>query len=321
MTLQRWNSEEGRAIFQAYKIQVADNTLERQAFDLALFERFLNEHHVNAVDLFNSPQAWRDVTWKAVQAFLMWMLSQGYAIGSVNVRLATIKRYASLAYQASVIDAEALNLIRTVRGYRNAHNVDKRRTVTRIGAKKAQSVSLSKTQRRALKRRVNFTPQGACYTLLMCLLLDHGMRVSEVVDLEWDCINFESQTITFYRKKVNRTDTHKLTQNTYYAALDYRPFIIEGEKLIRPSRRGGKLVDRGGITRSAAEQIVKKLGAAIGIPNLSPHDCRHSWATEYKNKHDVFQLRDAGGWSSLMMPNRYVDRGKVSHDGSSVDDD
>lgn len=312
------NAIAGAQAFDTYRAGIAENTIQRQQHDLALFRSYL-QSKINVGDLYNDPQAWSVVTWGFVQGFVLWMLERGYAIGSVNVRLATIKRYASLAHQASVIAQNELNLIRSVRSYTSTRNIDKKRVVTRIGAKKAQSVRISKTQRKALKRRINNKPQGACYALLMCLLLDHGLRVSEAISLPWDAINFEEGTITFYRSKVDRTDTHRLTPDTLEAAIAYRPFILEGEQLFRSSKRGGGLALRGGLTRGAAQQIVRRLGYEVGIDNLSPHDCRHSWATEFEKTHTPFELRDGGGWSSLLMPNRYVERRKISHDGKDLD--
>jgi hypothetical protein len=43
-------------------------------------------------------------------------------------------------------------------------------------------------------------------------------------------------------------------------------------------------------------QRVRYLGWAVGVANLSHHDCRHCWATEWAGKVDVLRLQEAGGW-------------------------
>ena len=54
----------------------------------------------------------------------------------------------------------------------------------------------------------------------------------------------------------------------------------------------------------------------LGICELSAHDCRHYWATDAAvNKTGAFALRDAGGWSSLVIPSRYVEAAKVTNKG------
>jgi len=53
----------------------------------------------------------------------------------------------------------------------------------------------------------------------------------------------------------------------------------------------------------------------VGLANLSPHDCRHYWATQWAGKVDVLRLQEAGGWNSLAMPRRYVERARNVNEG------
>jgi hypothetical protein len=46
---------------------------------------------VPATGLYDNPQAWRGVTWRIVEAFKAWQLQQGYAIGSIDGRLSTVR--------------------------------------------------------------------------------------------------------------------------------------------------------------------------------------------------------------------------------------
>ena len=58
------------------------------------------------------------------------------------------------------------------------------------------------------------------------------------------------------------------------------------------------------------------LGLDVGAPGLSPHDCRHYWAsTAAAAGTGVFSLRDAGGWSSLAMLARYVAAADIANEG------
>ena len=60
---------------------------------------------------------------------------------------------------------------------------------------------------------------------------------------------------------------------------------------------------------------VRTLGRRVGSAGLSSHDCRHYWATQWAGKVDLFRLQEAGGWSSLAMPRRYVAWGQVANEG------
>ncbi len=155
------------ALFADYRSRVDDDTLRRQEADLALFAHFLGV--VQAVPAASAPalgarlpffaQTWSNVSHGLVAAFIRWQLQEGYAIGSINVRLATVRRYCALANAAGVIPNEAFALIRTVRGYsgRQARAIDAQRqrnsTPTRVGAKKARPRVLSPAQVATLKQQ------------------------------------------------------------------------------------------------------------------------------------------------------------------------
>ena len=55
------------------------------------FETFLRSAGVPATGLYDNSQAWRGITWGMVEAFKAWPLQQGYAIGSINGRLSTVR--------------------------------------------------------------------------------------------------------------------------------------------------------------------------------------------------------------------------------------
>src|SRR5882762_2229727 len=129
-----------------------------------------------------------------------------------------------------------------VSGYRHkeGRNVDAKREVTRVGDKKAEAVSISPEQAKALKEQSN-TPQGRRDALLMCLLLDHGLRCGEVAALTVESFNLSTGLLTFYRQKVDKIQTHRLTRDTLLAAMRYVEVTKPVGKLLMGSRKGGKL--------------------------------------------------------------------------------
>src|SRR6266496_2799556 len=144
------NNAAAAGTFSEHTARKADNTIRRKIADLALFESFLQSAGVPAMDLFYNPQAWRGITWGIVEAFKTWMLQQGYAIGSINGRLSTVRTYAKLAAKAGAISAQESILIASVEGYANkeAKHVDEQRradgmqTRNRKGSKKAEAVTI-----------------------------------------------------------------------------------------------------------------------------------------------------------------------------------
>ena len=315
------NQAAQHAVFADYASRKARNTLRRQSADLILFSDFLESLGVPVGDLMADPQAWRAVTWGLVAAFQKWMLGQGYAVATCNHRLSTLKVYAALAAAAGCLDTSELALIQLVHGYsqREAKRVDERRVEEgmdiRKGPKKAAAVRLTREQARQLKDQPD-TPQGRRDAVLMGLLLDHGLRCGEVALLRVENFNLKSAEMHFYRPKVNRAQTHHLSPDCLRALTAYfsaDQFMAAGALLLG-SLKSGKL--KGGMSERAITKRVAVLGEAIGVPGLSAHDCRHYWATQAARHHTPLdRLQDAGGWSSLAMPARYIEAAKIANEG------
>ncbi|MCD4685957.1 MAG: site-specific integrase [Anaerolineae bacterium] len=321
--------------FDDYLSRKADNTLRRQRADLQRFADFLAHVGVTAGDLQHDADAWQGITHGLVEGFRNWMIQQGDAVGSVNVRLSTMKTYAKLATKAGAIDPAEHAMIRLVTGYahKEAKRVDERRETTRRGCKKAQHTSISDDQARSLKRQSD-TPQGRRDALLMCLLLDHGLRCGEVAGLQVSDFDLKTGEMRFYRPKVDKVQTHKLSADTLRVV---RAWFDSGHAppagpLLRGSRKGGTLTDAG-MSARAITRRVRDLGADVGLfverehttqggkvkavkhGTLSAHDCRHYWATFWAGKVDVLRLQEAGGWNSMAMPRRYVEHAKIANEG------
>ena len=329
------NEIAGQSVFVDYQVRKAGNTIKRQTSDLDKFSAFLAGAGLTVGDLHNDPAAWAGVSWGLVEGFKRHLLAAGYAVGSVNVILATVKTYAGLASQAGAIPAGELALIKQVKGYKHgeAVNVDQQRTAagqavrrsTRsngaAASHKVAPTSLTKAQAKQLKTPGTDNGQGRRDALLMCLLLDHGLRISEAAALETTAFDLTAGTMTFYRSKVHLTQTHKLTAVTVKAARLY--FAADAPvmgNVWRQSNKAGKLTGQG-MTAHALTLRVTALGLALGIVNLSAHDCRHYWATAAaRNNTPLDRLMDAGGGSSLAMPQRYLEAAKIANSGVRLDD-
>lgn len=318
---QHANQAAMRYMFDEYKSRKAANTLKRQAGDLALFAQFLQSVDFATDALQDNPAAWRGISWGLVEAFVKWQLAQGYAVGSVNVRLSTVKTYARLAMKAGVLTAEGYSHIKAVVGYgrTEGENVDAKRPRTRKaiadGGRKARAVAIDAAAAVRLKQQLD-TPQGRRDALLMCLLLDHGLRAGEAAILTVNDFNLPAGTLTFYRPKTQAWSTHKLTADTLRAAHNWfaRSHAPAVGPVLRSSRKGGRLT-HAGMSARAITTRVRELGKAIGLEGLSAHDCRHSWATDAAQHSSVDALMHAGGWNSPAMPLRYVSAGAIQNEG------
>jgi integrase len=220
------NETAARHAFADHTARKANNTIRRKIADLALFEAFLQSAGVPAIGLYDNPHAWRGITWGILEAFRNWQLQQGYAIGSINGRLSTVRTFAKIAAKAGSITPQESILIASVQGYasKEARHIDEQRradgTQTRKGAKKAEAVTIPEDMAQALIKQPD-TPKGRRDRLIMCLLLLHGLRVEEATILTAKAFDMKAGTFTFYRPKVHKIQTHTMTPDTRNAARAY----------------------------------------------------------------------------------------------------
>jgi integrase len=304
------------ALFADYQRRLAEETRRRHRADFALFTRYLAQAGIETLDLLTDPAAWRGMSWGLLQGFVEWQLQEGYALGSINVRLSTIKAYAQRAAQADVLSMDAYARMKLVKGFRRAEarHLDATRQVTRRGAKKAKPRFLSLKEVALLKRQPD-TPQGRRDAVLICLFLDHGLRCGELAALRVEQVDLSEGTVCFDRPKVDLTDqTQRLTPDTRRALERYLEQEQPQGKLLLGSRKGGALT--GGMTTRALTKRVNALGKRLGIPNLSAHDGRHTWTKRaVQGKTDLRALMDAGGWSTPTQPLLYAESGKITNAG------
>ena len=318
-------------VFETYRADLAAATLRAHNADLARWGRYLAAVGVAGADCAwsSDPACWAGVSWGLVEGFTRWQEAEGYTLASIARALSTVRGYAKQAARAGALDAEALRLIETVKAPRGraARNRDAGREVTRKGLKKAVAVPITRAQARALKRQPD-TPQGRRDALLMALLLDHGLRVSELADLRVTDLDLSAGLMRFYRRKVHKEQAHKLSRDTLRAARHYFDAgdapaagpLLRGGAEGQPGSRG-ELGAPGVSTRKLAARVTA-LGERVGITGLSPHDCRHYWATRASEEGTpIRDLQEAGGWASPAMPLRYAQAAAIANERVKLGDD
>lgn len=292
-------------------------TLRRQCTDLTLFEAFLAEAGAPTPGLADELALWAEITPGLVKAFVRWQLASGFRIGSVNVRLSTIKTYARLAAQAGYLPSERAQLIELVHGisHKEGRNIDAIRERTSVGAKKPEPTRISPAHVALLKQQLLAeTLQGdtlASRDLLLFLLpAEHSLRCSELALLTHANLDLDAGLLRIYRQKTDRWQLHQLTPSALEAARHYLR-LCAVEMWLFPGEQPGT----GLATRSIYARI-SVCGKRVGLDHLGPHDLRHYYATYSKG--DIGALQQAGGWSSPTMPLKYRVEQEIANKGVLV---
>lgn len=152
-------------------------------------------------------------------------------------------------------------------------------------------------------------PFGARDRALLEMLYGSGLRVSELVNLRADQVDWEENflRITGKGNKTRHVPMGGVAARALRSYLEHaRP------KLMRNGRRAGDtlfLSNRGEkLTRDRIRQIIKERALAAGLPeNVYPHIMRHSFATHLlENGADLRVIQDMLGHASLSTTQVYT---------------
>ncbi|MDE2491364.1 MAG: tyrosine-type recombinase/integrase [Elusimicrobia bacterium] len=141
--------------------------------------------------------------------------------------------------------------------------------------------------------------------VLMLLMLDSGLRLSEALHLRLGGVDMEGSTVLVMGKgrKERRVPFAKVTRLALDAYLAARRRILVQSDRLFISRAGGELTGR------HIQLLVKRYGERAGIRGVrvSPHTLRHTCATQYiRNGGDPFSLQEILGHTTLEMVRNYV---------------
>ena len=305
-------------VFTEHLRYKSEETQKAYAAAVKLFSDALAEIGIQrqVTDLMTDVEAWRGVTWAMVKGYRDWLMSKGYATGSVNQRLSIVRKMADLAGQAGVIDSEEQLKIRGVKGYtsKTAKRADKDRKKARVSNQKDASNFLSREQVTSLLESLPETAQGRRDQLILAMLAYLGMRVSELTALQLSNIDTMTGVIHIYRQKTDTESNIDMPVALRQILADYlevRP-DCDNSQLLVSSKKGGELICQP-MSKRAIQGRVQKLGKDIlGIDNLSPHDMRHTLAETFAEAGvNEAAAMDVLGWKTSAMYHHYRKRTKV----------
>jgi len=154
----------------------------------------------------------------------------------------------------------------------------------------------------AIDRR---TISGARNFALLVTLLDTGLRLSEIANLQMKNVLMDSGYVKVFGK--GSKERIVPVGATVRSALQRYIAFSRGEGAYPDIDNVFLALDGFPMTGNAIYLVLKRLGKRTGIPRLHPHLCRHTFAVNYlMNGGDVFSLQQILGHTTLEMVRRYV---------------
>jgi len=165
--------------------------------------------------------------------------------------------------------------------------------------------SLSKTKpyytagRREAQNTLHFADRSRAMILLM---LDTGVRVSELCDLKVKDVDLRNKQVTVFGKG-SKERSIPISPRT--AQSLWRYFTSKPDQLVfMPafSTDQGLKLDRANVLKQC-----KRIGERAGVQDCHPHRFRHTFAIQYlRNGGDIYTLQKILGHSTLDMVKRYL---------------
>jgi integrase len=321
-------------LFAEYHDKNTPTTCDRQRFDLLNFTTYLAGAGVvrSVAELYDDAAAWTGISEPLVFGYRAWLRQAGYAVGTINMRLSTVRAYCALACRAGAISEHDARLIQTVKNYtyKEGSNIDAARREqgqpTRKSTKKAMPAPVSTAQAQRLKQETTHIdrkprPRDLILevkdALMMGLFIEHAFRVGEVVRLDIEWFDRDAGTVAVYRPKTKDWQTHRLKKHTRMALDVYLAGELRssGPLFLGYASKKKPNGDRR-ITRYGLYDRVRLLGEQVGIPNLSPHDLRHYWTIDaLANGTPIDRVQSGGNWTTPYMVLRYARKLGIANEG------
>ncbi len=236
-------------------------------------------------------QKLRDVTPEQVRSFLAFLGTCSYSKSTIARKLATLRSFYKFCMRRGHVESHPLASIRTPKQEKRLPKFLELDQINKLLATPDDSTLLGGRDRAMLE-----------------VLFSSGVRVSELVDLDFADLDFEGQTVRVWGKgKKQRTapigPTAIAAVNKYLELrrADARSASFD-QKALFVNKHGQRIS-----TRSVRRKLDKYLAECGLDPTISPHTLRHSFATHLLNNGaDLRSVQELLGHQSLSTTQVYT---------------
>lgn len=239
----------------------------------------------------NVTQRLTEVDANAVKSFLSFLGTQNYSKSTVARKLATLRSFYKFCLRRGYVQTHPLSSIRTPKQEKRLPKFLEVDDITRL-----------------LSTPDDTTLLGARDRSMLEVLFSTGVRVSELVDLNFADIDFTGQVIRVRGKgkkqrttPIGPTAIASLQKYLELRRADARSASFDSSALF-VNKHGQRLS-----TRSVRRKLDKYLAQCGLDPSISPHTLRHSFATHLLNNGaDLRSVQELLGHQSISTTQIYT---------------
>jgi len=236
-------------------------------------------------------QKLRDADVEHIKQFLAFLGTQNYSKSTVARKLATLRSFYKFCLRRGYVKTHPLATIRTPKQDKRLPKFLELEQITKLLATPDDNTLLGARDRAMLE-----------------VLFSTGVRVSELVDLNFADADFEGQTIRVRGKgkkqrttPIGPTAIAAIQKYLQLRRADLRSANFDQSALF-VNKHGNRLS-----TRSVRRKLDKYLAECGLDPSISPHTLRHSFATHMLNRGaDLRSVQELLGHQSLSTTQVYT---------------
>jgi integrase/recombinase XerC len=236
-------------------------------------------------------QKLREVSPEQVRSFLAFLGTQDYSKSTIARKLATLRSFYKFCLRRGYVEAHPLASIRTPKQEKRLPKYLELAQITKL-----------------LSTPDDNTLLGARDRAMLEVLFSTGVRVSELVDLNFADVEFEGQTVRV-RGKGKKQRTAPIGPTAIAAIRKYLE-LRRADSRSATFDQNALFVNKHGqrlSTRSVRRKLDKYLADAGLDPSISPHTLRHSFATHMLNNGaDLRSVQELLGHQSLSTTQVYT---------------
>ena len=262
-----------------YEKRYSSNTIRAYKNDLLLFIKFIEKESINSLD---------EISKQHIHQFLYYLSIKKYSERSVSRKLATIKSFFNYLIKSKDLKK---NVIKSV----SAPKISKKLPVFLTQDKMSLILELPKANNLEEARNL----------LILELFYSTGVRISELVKMKIEDINFDENSINVLGKgnKKRLVIMGNYAKKRLIDFLNYQNLINKGY-IFKNLRKSTKKY----ISERTVFNIVKKYVEKVTHnQKISPHSLRHTFATHLLNNGaDLMSLKELLGHSDLSSTQIYT---------------